>query len=132
MASPCTTIITRGVLETSEFMLGLTTGSGAYSFDNNKLTAVEITKAGSPLIFYEVALAEGGSWWLPVTTEPDRQWGDWIALSANGMITTSNLLRPENTFCWVPEGILETIVEPVEIYGTVNGEFPEAAPSGSS
>lgn len=132
--------LTRGVLASSEVMFSLSPQIALYTLDQSgKLQPKPPTKYGQiPLIFYEVSTpASGaGSWWLPVCSVPDTPsdldiWGAWepLDVSQPSTIVTTAMLRPTNTWCWVPGGSVDENLAPISFLGTVSGQHPTQAPS---
>lgn len=132
--------MTRAALASTGLFTSLGDGIGIYTSDMQPVPLPEDPdeRGQIPLQFYEVSapLEGGGSWWLPVSTVPDLTatkagfvWGDWMPLKAWGGITTEHMLRPAEHWCWMPVGLVEQAIGLTEIYGTINGDHPNAPPA---
>ena len=120
---------TQVFMATTDTLLGYE-GVAAYTYDADagSLTPVEYAPTYAPMFFYQVAALETGSWWLPVSTQPDNAWGDTELLDADGNIPTANLLRPRTLFWWLPGAVVLDDLGPETVYGTVKGLRPGTAP----
>lgn len=130
---------TRGVLASSDIMFSLAPTVTLYTLDGKgHLQPSRPALYGQiPMIFYEISVPESadGSWWIPTCTVPDTPsgrdlWGDWEPLEADqfSVIVTKGILRPRSAWCWVPLGVIEQSLTPIEFQGRIRGHFPTAAP----
>lgn len=131
---------TRAVLASSEVMFSLSPTVTLYRLDTQQhLKPVWPVLFGQiPMIFYEISSPAGaeGSWWTPACSVPDTPsdqdlWGEWVPLKAapRSVIVTRAMLRPRSAWCWVPIGVIEQALTPIELQGRILGSFPSAAPS---
>lgn len=79
---------------------------------------------------YEVSRCHGGSYWVPVSTNPPRSWGSRtrvIGTDPQGVQPVNprgNEWRPESTFIWIPQGSIPAGIYPGQASNSIIGNFP--------
>jgi hypothetical protein len=94
-------------------------------------TRVPFDAADKPHPLYEVRACQGGSWWVPVSTNPPRDWKS-IQVKGTGDINhTGRERRPSNVYIWVPESVLVlNDITPGQC-GDVTNAHPPKGPHGT-
>jgi hypothetical protein len=135
---------TTRALVLSDTLLLSWAGVGLYAIDLSvsRATPLSVAPSGQTLVYYEVAAAAQGSWWLPVAPQPvvpSAWYGDAfggveaLEASGTGIPTASGsapILRPARALIWIPAATLASATPPpTSVTGRVVGTFPNFAPA---
>jgi hypothetical protein len=100
---------------------------------NSDGTQVPFDPADKAHALYEVKECLLGSWWVPVSTHPPKQWKNRIRVRGTGDVNhTRQQVRPSNIYIWIPESVLVlNDINPGDCRGEVKDVHPPKGPPGA-